>query len=82
MTDMSFILLAIFFLAAVVSGAEKNFVTFLYPPAGLTLNYMDTVNVSYTSQFPKPVLYTFCTKPNSRTTFTSTFPSYVSKAQC
>ncbi|CAG8959466.1 hypothetical protein HYFRA_00001364 [Hymenoscyphus fraxineus] len=35
-------------------------VTFLYPPTGLSPNYLDTINVTYTSPFPDPLLYTWC----------------------
>ncbi|PBP24874.1 hypothetical protein BUE80_DR004228 [Diplocarpon rosae] len=68
-TIMEEMLLAIFALlcfAAVVRGAGIQSVEFLFPPIGLTLNYMDTINVSYTSAFSKPLmLYTFCTKVKS-----------------
>ncbi|KAH7378050.1 hypothetical protein BKA64DRAFT_248383 [Cadophora sp. MPI-SDFR-AT-0126] len=39
-------------------------VKFLYPPAGLTFNYLDTVNVTYTSPYKKPKLYTYCLRYN------------------
>ncbi|CAG8974834.1 hypothetical protein HYALB_00000449 [Hymenoscyphus albidus] len=35
-------------------------VTFLYPPTGLSPNYLDTINVIYTSPFSDPLLYTWC----------------------
>jgi len=42
-------------------AAAQNGVTFLYPTAGLTINYLDTVNVTYESNFTSPLLYSFCT---------------------
>ncbi|KAL3427191.1 hypothetical protein PVAG01_00700 [Phlyctema vagabunda] len=38
----------------------RNGVTFLYPTAGLTFYHLDTIEVSYISPFPNPLLYTFC----------------------
>ncbi|KAL2259716.1 hypothetical protein VTK26DRAFT_6507 [Humicola hyalothermophila] len=35
-------------------------VVFIYPTEGHIYNYMDTVNVTYTSPFPTPNLYLFC----------------------
>ncbi|KAI1329079.1 hypothetical protein F5Y16DRAFT_367362 [Xylariaceae sp. FL0255] len=35
-------------------------VSFEYPVTGLTLNYMDSINVTYESPFSSPLLYTFC----------------------
>jgi len=35
-------------------------VVFLYLNSRLALNFCDTVNVTWTSPFPKPMLYTFC----------------------
>jgi len=44
-----------------VSAADNNNgVIFLSPTPGLTVNYQDTVNVTYESPFPSPKLYTFC----------------------
>ncbi|PVH79860.1 hypothetical protein DL98DRAFT_532699 [Cadophora sp. DSE1049] len=59
-------------LAALTTAAENNpNVTFIYPAGpGLVFNYMDTVNVTYKSPFQRPLLYTFCLKPNSKTIFT------------
>ncbi|KAG4427252.1 hypothetical protein IFR05_017266 [Cadophora sp. M221] len=46
-------------------AADKDTgVTFLYPPAGLTFNYLDTINVSYTSPFRTPYLVTLCLRYN------------------
>ncbi|KAL5319368.1 hypothetical protein ACEPPN_012419 [Leptodophora sp. 'Broadleaf-Isolate-01'] len=46
-------------------AADKDTgVTFLYPPAGLTFNYLDTINVSYTSPFSSPYLVTYCLRYN------------------
>lgn len=47
------------------SGARangENGVTFLYPAGGETFYYLDTVNVTYTSSFSQPYLFTFCSK--------------------
>ncbi|KAK6584662.1 hypothetical protein PZA11_002886 [Diplocarpon coronariae] len=66
MADLFYVALVLLGFAAVVLGAGNQSVEFSYPPAGLTLNYMDTINVSYTSNSSKPLtLYTFCTKVNS-----------------
>jgi len=35
-------------------------VVFIYPTKDQIYNLMDTVNVTYTSPFPTPNLYTFC----------------------
>lgn len=42
---------------------NKNGVDFLFPVdnSSLTLNYLDTIVVTYTSNFTNPLLYTFCT---------------------
>ncbi|KAI9049609.1 hypothetical protein LZ554_006635 [Drepanopeziza brunnea f. sp. 'monogermtubi'] len=63
--------LLLLFVPLVLAAGNKD-VAFLYPPAAgaLTLNYMDTVNVSYTSPFAKPLLVTFCMKFNSQSVFT------------
>ena len=48
-------------LAATGARAEsENGVTFLYPAGGEMFYYLDTVNVTYTSSFSSPYLYTFC----------------------
>ncbi|XMA12148.1 hypothetical protein WAI453_004939 [Rhynchosporium graminicola] len=47
-------------LAAVARAADD--VIFLYPPDGLTFNYLDTVNVSYISPYKRPILETVCLK--------------------
>lgn len=39
-----------------------NGVTFLYPAGGEMFYYLDTVNVTYTSSFSEPYLFTFCRK--------------------
>lgn len=41
------------------TGGEHG-VTWLYPPAGRILNYLDTINITYTSPFASPLLYTWC----------------------
>jgi hypothetical protein len=41
------------------SSRNTNGVTWLFPTTGLILNYQDTVNVTWTSPFPKPLFYTF-----------------------
>ena len=51
-------------LVTLIIGDDHG-VVFLYPTSGLTLNYLDTVNVSYTSHFTSPLLYTFCYDPNN-----------------
>ncbi|KAM7191513.1 hypothetical protein V8F33_008864 [Rhypophila sp. PSN 637] len=46
-----------------VTGQENDpdhGVVFIYPTADQIYNLMDTVNVTYTSAFPTPNLYTFC----------------------
>ena len=40
-------------------------VTFLFPTSGLEFKYLDTVNVTYTSSFGSPLLYTFCLRPDT-----------------
>lgn len=40
--------------------ADDHGVVFLYPPKDLTVNYLDTINVTYTSLFPEPQLWIFC----------------------
>jgi hypothetical protein len=40
--------------------ADDHGVVFLYPTRGLVFYYLDVVNVSYTSSFPTPNMYTFC----------------------
>jgi hypothetical protein len=37
-----------------------NGVVFIYPTKDQIYNFMDTVNVTYTSPFPTPNLFTFC----------------------
>ncbi|KAH8678275.1 hypothetical protein BX600DRAFT_493572 [Xylariales sp. PMI_506] len=44
--------------------AASNGVTFLFPTEGLTLYYLDTINVTYESDFSAPNLYTFCDSGN------------------
>ncbi|KAI1497860.1 hypothetical protein F5X99DRAFT_351216 [Biscogniauxia marginata] len=39
---------------------NTNGVTWQYPTEGLTFYYLDTVQVTYTSNFSGPFLYTFC----------------------
>jgi hypothetical protein len=39
---------------------NANGVIFLYPSAGLTPKYLDTVNTTWTSMFQTPYLYTSC----------------------
>ncbi|PBP17360.1 hypothetical protein BUE80_DR011870 [Diplocarpon rosae] len=66
MEEMLAPILALLCFAAVARGGGIQNVEFLFPPIGLTLSYMDTINVSYTSTFSKPLmLYTICTKVNS-----------------
>ncbi|KAH8803495.1 hypothetical protein F5884DRAFT_805704 [Xylogone sp. PMI_703] len=60
--SLSFSLLSIFvslFYSLLVS-ADDHGVTFLFPTSGLTLSLNDTVNVTYTSNFSVPLLFTFC----------------------
>ncbi|KAI9646014.1 hypothetical protein NHQ30_005452 [Ciborinia camelliae] len=40
--------------------ADDHGVVFLYPTANLTFNYLDTINVTYTSPFPEPQIWVFC----------------------
>ena len=39
---------------------NANGAIFLYPPASLTPNYLDTINTTWTSLFQTPYLYTCC----------------------
>jgi hypothetical protein len=41
-------------------AANTNVVTWLFPTQGQTLHYEDTINATWTSPFPSPLLYTFC----------------------
>jgi hypothetical protein len=41
-------------------AANTNGVTWLFPNTNQILHYEDTVNVTWTSPFPRPLLYTFC----------------------
>lgn len=54
----------------------QNGVTFLYPTKGLEFYYLDTVNVTWTSNFTTPFLFTFCSNPN-KTVLTSTYSPFV-----
>ena len=47
-------------LLELILADDDHGVVFLYPNSGLALNFRDTVNVTWTSPFPKPMLYTFC----------------------
>ncbi|KAB8296949.1 hypothetical protein EYC80_002357 [Monilinia laxa] len=40
--------------------ADDHGVVFLYPTENLTFHYLDTIDVTYTSPFPKPQLWIFC----------------------
>jgi hypothetical protein len=62
MANFSFLTVLTFIGASLLTltQADNHGVTFLYPTQGLTLNYLDTVNVTYLSPFPTPKLYTFC----------------------
>ena len=53
-------------------ATAQNGVTFLYPTDGLVFNYLDTVNVTYQSEFAAPGLWTFCRDVNVETLFPST----------
>lgn len=53
--------------------ADDHGVVFLYPPSGLTVNYKDTVNVSYTSNFSNPQLITFCNEAGSNSIVTGKY---------
>jgi hypothetical protein len=48
------------FLWSGVAYAAVNGVTFQYPTDNLTFNYLDTVNVTWTSNYANPRLLTFC----------------------
>ncbi|PQE32677.1 transmembrane alpha-helix domain-containing protein [Rutstroemia sp. NJR-2017a WRK4] len=49
-------------------AAENTYgVEFLYPTEGLTLHYMDIVNVTYTSGFPSPQMWVFCSNASDVT---------------
>ncbi|KAE9374309.1 hypothetical protein N431DRAFT_481549 [Stipitochalara longipes BDJ] len=43
-----------------VQAVNNHGVDFLFPTDGQILNFQDTINVTWTSPFPKPILYTFC----------------------
>ena len=51
--------------SSVFAAPTQHGVTFLFPVPGLTLYYLDTVNVSYTSTFSSPSLLTFCSNGNN-----------------
>lgn len=55
------------------SAGVLNGVEFSYPTKGLTFYYLDTVNVTWTSQFPTPHLHTLC-KNSSWDNVTSNIP--------
>ncbi|PQE18184.1 cytochrome-1 protein [Rutstroemia sp. NJR-2017a BBW] len=50
-----------------VAADSTNGVEFLYPTEGLTLHYMDIVNVTYTSGFPSPQMWVFCSNASDVT---------------
>jgi len=49
-------------------------ITFLYPVDGLDVHYLDSVNVSWTSNFSEPRMYTFCINAVSQATITGRTP--------
>ncbi|KAI0596797.1 hypothetical protein F4775DRAFT_562800 [Biscogniauxia sp. FL1348] len=49
------------------TAENTNGVTWQYPTSGLTFYYLDTVQVTYTSNFSDPNLYTFCSDGNGGT---------------
>lgn len=58
---LSAVLLAVLLSSQPSAAADDNHgVTFLFPTEGLTFYYLDTINVTYLSDFPHPNLYTFC----------------------
>jgi len=65
-TRSIFLIVCILFITSFALAGE-NGVTFLYPTEGLTLNYLDTINVTYLSGFEAPVLYLFCSNITSVT---------------
>lgn len=74
-SNMSILLLStlvtfLFCSALVVADTNNHGVTFLYPTPNLTFNYKDTVNVSYTSNFSSPQLFTFCNPTGSNSVIT------------
>ncbi|KAI5923567.1 hypothetical protein F4810DRAFT_199198 [Camillea tinctor] len=50
-----------------ITAENTNGVTWQYPTRGLTFYYLDTVQVTYTSNFSDPNLYTFCSDENGNT---------------
>jgi hypothetical protein len=54
------LLLCYLILLKSTAAGNTNGVTWLFPTTGLIPNYQGTVNVTWTSPFPKPLLYTFC----------------------
>lgn len=57
--DVVRLLLGGFLMASAVAGQE-NGVFFIYPTDNQIYNTMDTINVTYTSPFPTPNLYLWC----------------------
>lgn len=56
----TFAFAVITFYIFVFSDAGQFYVTFLYPQTDSVYNYLDTVNISWTSNYTDPVLYFFC----------------------
>lgn len=53
-----FVVITIFFF--LFSDANQLNVTWLYPQTDSVFNYLDTVNLSWTSNYPDPMMYFFC----------------------
>lgn len=51
-------------------------VEFLYPQPGLTFYYLDTVNVTYTSNFSNPTLFAWCGQASPAQKFEATAPKH------
>lgn len=62
--SFSLYIFVILFLSSVLEAGnnptDNHGVQFLFPSQSLTLSLNDTVNVTYTSSFSVPLLYTFC----------------------
>ncbi|KAH9889591.1 hypothetical protein F4778DRAFT_381557 [Xylariomycetidae sp. FL2044] len=54
------------FLLGIAVAVDDYGVRWRYPTEGSTFFYEDTVNVTYTSPFEKPLLYTFCTSTDGK----------------
>ncbi|KAH8902584.1 hypothetical protein BR93DRAFT_868656, partial [Coniochaeta sp. PMI_546] len=56
--------------------AAKCGVEFLYPQPGLTFYYLDTINVTYTSNFTNPTLFAWCGQGSPAQKFETSAPKF------